>query len=355
VTAGWRRRAPAGRDVYPFALLAAALLALFVFAPMTGAKVGSFNIYNIFQLVADYGLVALALGLTMIAGEYDISVAGIYAVGGVVAVCVGQNSPVLGLLAATGVGVISGAVQGGVVTRLQMSSVPVTLGGYLTLAGLAVVISNDTVLNYKNFNVGLRLDEPVLSVFSIRSLIVLAAFVIVGLLMRLTTFGMELRAIGGDRRGARTSGVKVKRVLFGILVASGALSALGGGMAAYSLSSANPNIGLTPLIFATIAVLLGGVALSGGRGSAWGILAGVAAYGALQETLAILGTADWLADLVTGALLLAVTIATAPDLGRVLVAARSRSRSSRTLKAAARVGRAAVTTERTTTEGATHG
>jgi ribose transport system permease protein len=327
--------APRGRDAYPFALLVLALLGLLVLAPLSGATVGTFNVYNIFQLVADYGLVALALGLTMIAREYDISVAGIYAVGGVVAVSLGQGSPVIGLLAATGVGILSGLIQGGAVTGLSMSSVPVTLGGYLTLIGLARVIADDKVLTYDDYNVGLRLDEPILSVLSIRTLIVLAAFVVVGLLMRATSFGMELRAVGGDRRGARTAGVKVTWVLMGVLVASGALSALGGGMAAYSLSSANPNLGLAPLIFATIAVLLGGVALSGGRGSAWGILAGVAAYGTLQETLAILGTSDWLAKLVTGGLLLAVTIATAPDLKRGAVAARSRWRSSRALTASA--------------------
>ncbi len=325
--------APRGRDVYPFALLVVSLLGLFVLAPLSGATVGSFNVFNIMQLVADYGLVALALGLTMIAREYDLSVAGIYAVGGVVAVSVGQGSPVLGLAAAVGVGLVSGLVQGAAVTGLTMSSVPVTLGGYLILAGLARVIADDKVLTYDDYDVGIRLDQPILSVLSLRSLIVLGLFVAVGLLMRATTFGMELRALGGDRRGARTAGVKVAWVLMGIMIASGALSALGGGMAAYSLSSANPNLGLTPLIFATIAVLLGGVALSGGRGSAWGILAGVAAYGGLQETLAILGTADWLAKLVTGGLLLAVTVATAPDLKRGAVAARSRWRSARDLTA----------------------
>ncbi|MXP21782.1 hypothetical protein GIY30_10520 [Gordonia sp. HNM0687] len=324
-----RQWAPRGRDAYPFALLIVAALALFIIAPLNGAVVGTFNVYNILQVVADYGLVVLALGLTMIVKEYDISTAGIYAVGGVVAVTVGQDSPLLGLAAAIGVGLIAGLVQGGAVAGFAMSSVPVTLGGYITLIGLARVVSNDKVVPYENFDVGARLNAPILEVFSLRSLIVLAAFVIVALLMRQTTLGMELRAVGGDRRGARIAGVRVNMVLLGTLVASGVLSSLGGGLAAYGLSTANPNLGLTPLIFATIAVLLGGVSLSGGRGSAWGMLAGLAAYATVRETLAILGTADWMTNVVTGILLLAVTIATAPDLIRMLVTARSRRRSAR--------------------------
>lgn len=341
-----RHLAPRGRDIYPIALLALTLIALFVLPPLSGAVVGTYNVYNILQLVADYGLVALALGLTMIAREYDISVAGTYAVGGVVAVSIGVDSPLLGLLAAVGVGVIAGLVQGGAVAGFRMSSVPVTLGGFLTLIGLARVLAGDKVVPFDNFDVGAFLDAPILEVFSIRSLIVLGAFVIAALIMSLTTFGIDLRAIGGDRRGARTAGVPVNLILLVCLVSSGALSALNGGLAAYSLSSANPNLGLTPLIFATIAVLLGGVALSGGRGSALGILAGVAAYATLRETLAILGTPDWLGNLVTGSILLVVTIATAPDLLRLVTIARSRWHAARRSPAAT-VAAAEATATRT--------
>ncbi|MEV8135292.1 ABC transporter permease [Microbacterium aurantiacum] len=309
--------------------MAATLMALLVLPPLNGATVGTYNLYNILQLVADYGLVALALGITMIAREYDISTAGMYAVGGVVAVTAGIESPVLGLLTAVGIGIISGAVQGAAVAGLRMSSVPVALGGYLTLSGLARVLAGDRVVPYANFDVGAFFDASILGVFSIRSLIVLGTFAIAAIFLSFTTFGIELRAVGGDRRGARTAGVPVNRVLLICLIVSGALSALNGGLAAYSLSSANPNLGLAPLIFGTIAVLLGGVALSGGRGSVLGILAGVAAYATLRETLAILGTPDWLGNLVTGGLLLAVTIATAPDIARSLTISRSRWQAAR--------------------------
>jgi ribose transport system permease protein len=95
---------------------------------------------------------------------------------------------------------------------------------------------------------------------------------------------------------------------------------------AFSLASANPDVGLTPLIFATIAALLGGVSLTGGRGSVVGILAGVLAYATLQETLAIVGAEDWQSLLTTGALLLIVAGLTAPYLRRELTGFATRLR-----------------------------
>lgn len=329
MTAALRQIAPHGRDIYPLAVLVLAVIGLLILAPLAGSTVGLANAYNILQIVADYGLVVLALGLTMILREYDISTAATFTVGGVVAVTLGQSSPLLGVAAAVLVGLTVGAIQGGAIARFQMSSVPVTLGGYLTLVGLAHVVANDRTVPYENFEVGLALDSPIAGVFSLRSLIVLAAFVLAGLVMRFTALGPELRAVGGDRRGARIAGVPVNRMLLGTMIVSGALSSLGGSLSAYSLSSANPSIGIVPLLFATIAVLLGGVALSGGRGSAWGMLAGLIAYATLSETLAILGAADWLANLVTGGLLTLVTIATAPDLARFLNTTRSQWRSAR--------------------------
>jgi ribose/xylose/arabinose/galactoside ABC-type transport system permease subunit len=260
------------------------------------------------------------------AGEYDLSTAGAYALAGVVAVKLGGASPLLGLAAALGVGLVAGLVQGAIVSRLNMSAVPVTLGGYLVLFGLNHELSGSKTVNFENYTIGLTLDEPVLRIFSLRSLICLSVFAVVFLALRFTRVGAELHAVGGDRRAARTAGVPVPRLLIGVLIVSGLCSTAAGGLKAFSLASANPDVGLTPLIFATIAALLGGVSLTGGRGSVVGILAGVLAYATLQETLAIVGAEDWQSLLTTGALLLIVAGLTAPYLRRELTGFATRLR-----------------------------
>jgi ribose transport system permease protein len=312
------------RDAYPLMILGLAALGLTLAPRFSEGSVTLFNVYNVFQIFADLGLLALALGLVMIAGEYDLSTVGSYVLGGIIAIKLGESHALLGLAAALALGLVVGSVQGGIVAKLHLSAIPVTLGGYLILIGSGHAVSGSRNLNFQNYSVGEVLDRPIAEIFSVRSLGTFGIFFLVWLTMRFTRIGSEVRAVGGDRRAARVAGVAVGRTLVLVLVVAGLFSALGGVLTSYSLASASPAVGLGPLIFATIAALLGGVSLAGGRGSALGIAAGVLSYAALQETLAIVGAPSHAANLVTGSVLIVVTAATAPELGRQLRIARTR-------------------------------
>jgi ribose transport system permease protein len=100
------------------------------------------------------------------------------------------------------------------------------------------------------------------------------------------------------------------------MVISGACCSLGGALTSFSVASGPSDVSITPLIFATIAAILGGVTLTGGRGTPLGIAAGALSLATLNQTLAIIGAADYLSSIVTASLLLLVTIVTAPDLAR---------------------------------------
>jgi ribose transport system permease protein len=327
------------RDVYPLAVLVVMIIAMLVIGPAEGVTVNTTTFYGVLQIFADYGLVALAIGLTIIVGEYDLSVTGTYILGGLVAVKLGEHSPVLGILAAVAMGIIAGLVQGGIIAIWKISSVPVTLGGYLTLVGVAYVISSGNILNDSNFGPGETLDATHLGIFSLRSGIALIIFAMVWAVMRWTRVGPQIRAVGGDRRASRTSGVPVGRTLLLVMTTSGALSALGGALTAYSLASATPSdTDLTALLFGTIAAVLGGVALAGGRGSAAGIAVGALTYSALQEILGIVGAAQELSDVITGAVLLTITVLAAPDLRTQLRLARTRHTTSSPTAPAAESG-----------------
>lgn len=308
----------------PLSTVAASALAMIVLPPLFGGSVSSVNIYNIGQTFADYGLVALAIGLVLIVGEYDLSSASTYVLSGVVAVTLGADSPVVGVLAGVGVGLVACGLQGIIVAVAKISSLPVTLAGYLTLAGLSLTITRSKTLDYPNIDAGFLLDEPILGVLSLRSIITAAVFVLAALVMHFTRIGRDVRSVGGDRRASRTAGVPVRGTIIGVFAVAGACSALAGAMSSYSLASANPNVGLTPLIFGTIAALLGAVKLSGGQGSALGIAAGVLAFAGLGETLAIIGAPDYVTALVTGSVLVAVTVWSAPYLAREIRAYRTR-------------------------------
>lgn len=306
------RRIRASGDTLTYVVFAIAVAALWLVPVFTTTTISSGNVYNVLQTFADYGLLALAVGLTMIVAEYDLSTASMYSLAGMVAVLLGVDSPVLGVVAALAVGATSGVIQGLIIAKLRMSSVPVTLGGFIVNLGITYVIAHNKDVPYDNITVGLRLDEPIATIFSIRSLITVGVFLIVAFLFVSTRVGPEVRGTGGDRRAARTSGVRVDRVLLAVFVFAGVASAAAGSLHAYSLSSAQPDLGFAPLIFATIAALLGGVNLAGGRGSPLGIAAGALSLAILQEILAATAAPQYWSDLITGTLLLLVTIFAAP-------------------------------------------
>jgi ribose/xylose/arabinose/galactoside ABC-type transport system permease subunit len=313
----------------PERLVPAAALVLVVIAfaatPLgTGRPMITFDVYNAMQGFAQIGLLALAIGLTMMAGEFDLSVVGTYAVGGMIAVQAGQSSAALGLLAAVAAGAAIGAVQGGLIAWLRIPSVPVTLAAYIALLGLAYVISDGLSVTFTNLAATRWVDQTVAGIFSPRSLITLGAFALAAVVLGGTRLGAELRAIGGDRRASRVAGVRVDRDLVLLFTTSGTLAALGGGLLSFSFASANPDPGLRPLLIATVAALLGGVSLTGGRGNPVGLLAGALSVALLAQIVAVAYLPDYSTQLFYAALLTVVVAVDSPGLRRTLERARAR-------------------------------
>jgi len=316
------------RRSLPVFILVAVTLALVGLPLYSDATASSFSVNNAFQNAASLGLLALGVGLTMIIGEFDLSTLGVYAFGGMIAVQFGADWPAGGLLLAVLIAAIFGGAQGYVIARTGISSVPLTLAGYIIMLGGSHLVSDSATLTYPNYDVGIWLDNVIGWVFSPRILIVVALFALVAATMKWTRLGREIRAVGGDRRASRASGVQVDRIIIGIFISSACLSAVGGALFAYSSSAAKPDLGLAPFIFAVTAVLLGGVSLAGGRGGSLGILVGVVSLSLLETLFSLQGTPAYVVNLIRGALLMLVVILEAPDLRRTLVAMRSRAASS---------------------------
>jgi ribose/xylose/arabinose/galactoside ABC-type transport system permease subunit len=301
----------------------------FALVPLyTDASVVSFDVYNALQIVARLGPIVLALGLTMIVGEFDLSVVGTYALGGMLTVQLGESHYAYGLLAAIGAGTAIGLAQGTLIAKLQLPSMPVTLATYIALLGLTSALSDGLTKTYSNATVTLWVDQTVLQYFSPRSLITIGLFVVAAVALGGSRWGRELRAIGDDRRASRAAGVRVDRLIIGTFVASGLLSALGGALLSFSLGSANPDPGVQPLILAAAATLLGGASLAGGRGTALGFLGGVVSVALLAEIATLAALPSYVTQLFYAGLLGIIVIVDAPDLHGAVVRFR-RARMSR--------------------------
>ena len=314
-----------GRVSPPLVILAVVAVA-FCSVPLvaSGTAIGPFDVFNGMKTFSSLGLVALALGLTMLIGEFDLSVLGSYALGALVAVELGRQDPVLGLAAGVLVGLLAGLVQSGLMTRLGLSSVPVTLGGLLVLLGLTYRLSEGRDVPIEDIDFGLAIDEAVGGVISLRGLVTLAVCTVVGLALSWTAVGRLVRAVGGARRASASLGLPVDRTVVAVFCASGALSALAGGMSAFALGSAQASVGFEPLSYAVTASLIGGVALSGGRGSVVGITAAAVSLSLLQGLFQLLLVQVYVSDIILGVLLLAVASLQAPGLHRAMAARAAR-------------------------------
>ncbi len=315
--------------VVPILSFAVVLAAYLLTPAYHGHVLSDFDAYNTLQGFASLGLIALALGLTILAGEFDVSVLGMQALGGVLAVKAGASSGLLGILAGTAACGFLGALQGGVIARLRVQSMPVTIGTYIALLGLTNVIAGNETLTFTNTNASIWMNQTVANFFSPRSLIALGVFLLILVICATTRIGPELRALGGDRRASRAVGVPVDRRLTALFAVSGGLAGLAGAMLAYSNASASLNPGLQPLVLAAAAAVLGGLSLRGGRGAIWGLLLGALAVSLLEQVFAITALPTSSAQIVFGSLLLVVVVVDAPDLRSSLARLQARRASAR--------------------------
>ena len=311
----------------PTASLLVVVVAFACSPVLSGKPLQPFDVYNALQGFAQLGLLALAIGITMIAGEFDLSVVGTYALGGMLAVPTGAESPVLGVLAAVAAGAAIGAVAG---WAHRAAAHPVDAGHARDLHRAARPDVRDVgraeqVLPEQRRDAVGRPDDR-------RDLLAAQPADAGGVRRRrrwcwaCTKLGRELRAIGGDRRASRVAGVSVDRRIVGLFTASGTLAALGGALLSYSYASANPDPGLQPLILAAVAALLGGVSLAGGRGAPLGLLAGTLSVALLAQIVAVTALPDFTTQLLYAALLAVIVAIGSAGLHATL----DRLRASRT-------------------------
>lgn len=295
-----------------------ALVFLLIVVALTGqvSTDGSFlSGGNLFYLGLDIGeiaLIALPLTLVIVAGEIDLSVASV----------LGLSSALIGWLWNAGwsletilptvivVGAICGAVNGLLVTRLGLPSLAVTIGTLALYRGLALVVLGDTAVadfpsSYTEFGTtpvpGTTIPYP----------IVLAAIlaVLFGVALHASSFGRSVYAIGANEEGARFSGIRVKRIKLILFVLAGAVAAVAGIVYTFRFSSARADNGVGLELAVVAAVLLGGVSIFGGKGSLFGVLAGVLLLGGLRNLLILQDTSTEVLTIVTGLLLLVSVLA----------------------------------------------
>jgi ribose transport system permease protein len=289
------------------ALLVVVWVAMALFIPEFRGTSSFFAVLNNLPLL---GLIALGLTATIVAGELDLAITSIAAIGGVVAVQMSGSGVVIALLVGTAAGLAAGTAQGWLIGRIGINSLVFTIGSLIVFRGLAYVLADENPVSITNLNVT-NIFLHRYWIFSFSSLVAIGIFIIVGLFLTFAYLGRELYAIGGGRHEAVAMGIPVVRPVTIAFAISGTCAGLAGGLAAMNGGAADPAAFLNELLYGVAAALLGGISLYGGRGTVINTLLGVLLLGVITSALTARGDSQAASDIVTGITLMVVIAATA--------------------------------------------
>jgi ribose transport system permease protein len=201
------------------------------------------------------------------------------------------GSPLLGLVTALAVGTLVGAVNGLLVTRARINPFITTLGTLSVARGAALLATNGSPVRFDNWVAWLGYGR--IAGVPVQFILLVVLFLAVWFFAARTRWGRNIYAVGDNARAARLAGVDVKGTRVAVFVICGALAGLGGLLLGGMLTNANPSLGLGYELDVIAAVILGGVAMSGGRGSIPGVVVGAALMGLLRNAFVLLNVSGY--------------------------------------------------------------
>ena len=287
-----------------------ALLALIAFFAAMHPRFFTFNNgQTILLQIAELGLIALPLAFLVMAGTLDLSVGSVASLAAVVSgmVMVGTGNSLLGFLAAIGVGLVAGALNGLLIAYLKLNALVITLGFLSVWGGLALFLTNGSTLT------GFPADFTALGTMSfgpisLQVIILVLVTIAAWYLLNRMPLGRNVLAIGGNSRAAHLMGINVQRTQFLLFLLTSVSAGIAGVLLSAKLHSAPPTVGTGMEIQALTVVLLGGVALEGGAGRISGVLAGLLFVGVLRNGLVIMGVSQFLQTILIGATLVVAVL-----------------------------------------------
>lgn len=253
------------------------------------------------------GIVAVGQTLVIVGASIDLSVAYTISITAVMSSYIMQGktenvlTAILGVLA---IGIAIGLVNGLIVTKLRVNPFIATLGTSLIIKGIInASFSNYTgsvPKSFEYFGYGMVGPVPV-------SIIILLLIVLLGwFLLSRTQFGAHLYGVGGNIEVARLSGVRTDRALIGAHVLCSMTAVITGLFLVSQMRAGAPWVGPNGIfdLNSIATTVIGGTALSGGKGSVWGTLAGVLIFGILDTTFNQLGVNPYLKSVFQGVIII---------------------------------------------------
>lgn len=312
-----------------------ALIAIIIFFSLSSPNYFTANNFLIMSShVAIFGLISIGMLLVILNGGIDLSVGSILGLSGVVAgyLMQGVQIEALGVilyppvwavaLLTCAVGAFIGIVNGVLIAHFRVPAFVATLGTLYVARGVALLMTDGLTFNKlagaeQLGNTGFEwLGFNRIAGIPISVIILALVAILCGLMLSRTAFGRWLYASGGNERAAELSGVPVRRVKVTVYMLSGICAAIAGLVLSSQLTSAGPTAGTTYELTAIAAVVIGGAALTGGRGNVRGTLLGAFVIGFLSDGLVIIGVSAYWQTVFTGAVIVLAVLLNSLQYGR---------------------------------------
>jgi len=300
----------------------ALIVLIIIFSALSDSFLSVNNMITMTKHVAYNAILALGMLFVILKGGIDLSIGSTVGLSGVVAGVLLQGFQLDSLdvvlypqvwvvvLCSLTVGTLVGFINGVLVTRFNVAPFIATLGMLYVARGAALLISNgstypklagDPELGNTGFNLigGGRILGVPTAIWIMVVFALIAVFV-----LRKTPFGRWVYATGGNERAAELAGVPVRKVKLRVYMISGFCAATTGLIISSELTSAAPQLGETFELNAIAAVVIGGAALTGGRGNVRGVLVGAFVIGFLSDGLVIVGVSTFWQILIKGAVII---------------------------------------------------
>ncbi|MFY0545856.1 ABC transporter permease [Brevibacillus sp. H7] len=263
------------------------------------------NIFNVLRQISINALIAFGMTFVILTGGIDLSVGSILALSSALTAGMmagGMDTPLavlIGLLA----GAVMGAANGVLISKGKVAPFIATLATMTVFRGLTLVYTEGKPITglHEDFAMlgrGFFLEIPMPVIW------MLISFAVLYFLLRHTTFGRHVYALGSNEEATRLSGINTSKVKILVYSISGLFAALSGIILTSRLNSAQPTAGTAYELDAIAAVVLGGTSLAGGRGWITGTLIGAMIIGVLDNGLNLLNVSSFYQQVVKGGVIL---------------------------------------------------
>ncbi|WP_413742630.1 ABC transporter permease [Sodalis sp. RH15] len=299
-----------------------------VFAINATASPYFLNLWNLSDATFNFtekAMIVLPMAMLIIAREIDLSVASTMALSStIMGFCAqaGMGTPVL-VCVGLGVGLLCGLINGLLVTRLNLSSIVITIGTMSLFRGITYVLLGDQSINHYPASFAFFGQGYVFGALSFEFALFILLAVLFYFLLHKTNFGRRTYAIGNNPVAAYYSGINVKRHNLILFIMVGVMSGLAAVLLTSRLGSTRPTLALGWELSVITMVVLGGVNVLGGSGSMTGVIIAAFLMGLVTFGLSLLNVPGIVMSIIVGAML--ITVISLPILTQRFLARKKRA------------------------------